>query len=73
MKATDLRRELPGQTVSDPVQQDSLKAWSLKTSSLKAHKDPLACPLGCLYSVHIWKGRGSSSYGSRLTETIEIS
>lgn len=34
--------ELPGHTLStsDPVQQDSLKDWRLKTSPLKKKKNP---------------------------------
>ena len=40
MKIGRSQRALPGQALSDPVLQDSLKDWRLKTSSLKTHKDP---------------------------------
>lgn len=69
------RMELPGHTLStsDPVQQDSLKDWRLKTSPLKkTHKDPTGCPLGSLFSMHIWKACGVSSYGSKLKRTKAI-
>lgn len=69
------RMELPGHTLStsDPVQQDSLKDWRLKTSPLKKPtKTQLVALWEVFFSMHIWKACGVSSYGSKLRRTKAI-
>jgi len=73
MKARRSTERVPGQNLSDPVQQDSLKDRKLKNIFSENPQRPTGCPLGSLFPMHIWKHYGTSSYGSRLMKTIALS